>query len=620
MYGPKYPMLDTADGNKVLRFKDGGGANVDSIVYTISDKYAPSSGKVKIAFSACYDEKAKLLGPEFSDKKNDMIMGVQASGGRIVVKDMDTTSDSLTLLKSYTPGEWYDFVLILDLDKDTFDAQISDETGILNQIFDIEMKGLNGMKGIESLKYIDWRNWTTSGGGCIDDLVIETTNEELPKVINTNILDDDFETYSTVTGGAGSSDMESMGYGRPTRSDIWSLLETVDGDKAVRFLKRDGKVDGIHYTITPSLDPAGKLKINYSGKFDANAKIVGPEIKPSNDADGVLLIQAHNGMITTNQLDAQAANYTLLGNYSADKWYDFEIVIDFDNQVYSLKASQDGKTVGTLERLPLFTLKGENLADVKTVSWRNWSADNLGGYIDDLKIEYVPTPPTVSAADIKTTDISGNETTGLSGMISPLTKKMVLDFGTEMNAATLEGAVKITSADGTAVSYTGKLEGKYYIMTFDKVFESEKKYILTIDKKATNVYSIPLERTCEFSFSTGKSESAAGIAGIYKGVNEITALDGLSKGDTITVKTNYANITGDTSSVAWIIAYYNGNKLTFTESIEEKDIPAGQLGIDAPEFTIGDLTDVTEVCVYLWDGIETIKAYCVNQSLVYSGQ
>ena len=60
--------------------------------------------------------------------------------------------------------------------------------------------------------------------------------------------------------------------------------------------------------------------------------------------------------------------------------------------------------------------------------------------------------------------------------------------------------------------------------------------------------------------------------------------------------------------------------LVDTETVEDTDITARQIGITSPEFTVADLTDITEVCVYLWNDTETIRPYCEPARLVYSTQ
>ncbi len=624
LYSDLYGTLETVDGNKVMSLS-APNKKVDSIRYNIADEYAPTSGKVKVAFSARYDEGANVLGPEISDITTDAVLGVQAHSGTIVTKEAGSSGNAaLTLLNSYTPDKWYDFVLILDLDNDTYDVQVSADGKVLNQLFDIALVcNDNRTLGINSVKYVSWRNWSGSGvGGDIDNLVIEQTEDEIIKVVETDILDDNFNSYATVSGGSGSTDMVSSGYGKHIYSDLYGTLETIDGDQAVRLSHPEGKVDSIQYALSPAADASGKIRITYSGRFDAQAKILGAEIKDSSNADGVLGIQVHDGMITTHDQDAGAPQYTLLSNYTAGEWYDFEIILDFENTIYSVAASKDGEEIGRLENLSLATMKGVNLSDVKYVAWRNWSANGVGGYIDDLKIEYYIVPPTISAAKINTIDVAGNETKGMTNTISPLTKQMILNFGSDLKAATLNGAVTLKPENETdpAVSFEGKVDGKYYIMTFDKMLKDGAKYILTVANTVTNVYEKTLGKTFTLNFSTGTSNSVAEIAGLYVGNTEHKTLDTLKAGDKLTVKTNYANATDDTASVVWIIAYYKGNMLSYTETVEEKDIPARQLGITSPEFTVADLTDITEVCVYLWEDINTIRPYCEPARLVYSAQ
>lgn len=623
LYSDLYGALETVDGNKVMSLS-APNKKVDSIRYNIVDKYAPTSGKVKVAFSARYDEGANVRGPEISDITTDEVLGVQVHSGRITTKEGGSDLDKYTLLSSYTPDKWYDFVLILDLDKDTYDVQISADNKVLNQLFDIPLVcATNRTLGISSVKYVGWRNWSAADvGGDIDNLVIEQTEDEIIKVVETDILDDNFNSYATVSGGSGSTDMVSSGYGKHIYSDLYGTLETIDGDQAVRLSHPEGKVDSLQYALSPAADASGKIKITYSGRFDAGAKILGAEIKDSSNADGVLGIQVHDGMITTHDQDAGAPQYTLLSSYTAGEWYDFEIILDFESQTYSVAASKDGEEVGILENLSLSTMKGAALSDVKYVAWRNWSANGVGGYIDDLKIEYYIAPPTISAAKINTIDVAGNETKGMTNTISPLTQQMILNFGTDLKAATLEGAVTLRPEKETdpAVSFEGKVDGKYYIMTFDKMLKDGAKYILTVANTVTNVYEKTLEKTFTLNFTAGTSSSVAEIAGLYVGNTEHKTLDALKAGDKLTVKTNYANATDDTASVVWIIAYYNGNMLVDTETVEDTDITARQIGITSPEFTVADLTDITEVCVYLWNDTETIRPYCEPARLVYSTQ
>lgn len=596
--------LGNVDNTQAVKFSTEG----DSIRYNIADKYVPKSGKVKMAFSARYAEGANIVGPEFSDKANISgteadVVAVQAHHGTIVVKELGASENpGLELLGSYTPDKWYDFVVIADLDSDTYDVQVSADGEILNQIFDIELVGFDKATTIDGIKYVGWRNWSTTGvNSYIDNLVIEETEEELPKVIRTDILDDDFNDYASV------DDMTAVGYGKHVYGPNPITLETVDGDQAVKFSVFE---DSLQYSFSPAVDASGKVKINYSGRYASGALIMGVEIKDSTGADGVIGLQVHGGTVTTYDQGTTAAKDTLLSSYTPDEWYDFEIILDFETLTYSLTASQDGKEVGRLENNSLYTMNGAKLKDIKHIAWRNWSGSSGPSYLDDLKVEYYITPPTISATKINTIDIFGNESEGMSNTISAHTKQLKLNFGTDLKAASLEGAVTLKTESGTEVAYTGKVDGKYYTMTFDTMLDSETKYVLTVASTVTNVYEKTLESNFTLNFSTGVGSSVAEISGLSVGNNPVTALSGLAAGNTLTVNTSYANASESTASLAWIIAYYSGDKLMYTESKVTGDIPAGKIGVEPAEFTVKDLTGVDEICVYLWNDTTSIKPYC----------
>ncbi len=592
------PVLDTTTfaGNKVLSF-----GNSSSAYYHFDDIAIADAGKIRLKTSMNFVDNG--------DYKNAYIELAHSNSWKALAAivatyvDGDPTATAISTMlndKTYTLvpkveyGKWYDFNVILDYDKGLYNVQVSCEGKVVSQLRDLPMTlYFNSDNGIaEDFEYIRYR--VSKGGLFMDNVSVEAIkaeNDEDRVIIKNdfNGITDRNQAYKYYWSSYANKEL------------IYETLDDAHGT-SVNLTGRDKYL----YAPIRALD-SGKYKIKYS--YYATGSPINVAFDTTDAMDISLVYVYSDGSMyhTYRGADAQV----LMCEPGLNKWITVEHIIDLNARTNSYIVTDESGKVLAEDTVASFISRADySVTSSGTISklWLGSWGDGTC-YFDDVEVSYYVEKPSLSAKDITMTDARGAKIEKIADGITPAISKITLNFGNEMNSDSLASGLSLTDENGNAVEFTGTVSGTEYVMTLSNVLKGETSYTLKVLAGVESLDGMKMDTEYSLTFKTGKGESKANLLSVTLDGTAVESVSALKAGDVLTVNTEFVNFGETAADAMWIIGYYNGKQFVGRDSVSAK-VPAGALTVDPVEFTMPDLTDITDISVFLWDTNASMKPYC----------
>jgi len=229
-------------------------------------------------------------------------------------------------------------------------------------------------------------------------------------------------------------------------------------------------------------------------------------------------------------------------------------------------------------------------------------------YIDNVVVSEYYEEPIIDSSKITLVDAEGNTVSDYENVSTAL-KTITLDFGAAMDAQSAAQNITIEDEDGNTVAFIGEAADKTYELTITDVLAPETTYTLTINKNIESELGVTLPRGYSFDFTTGEATCSVEKAELYSGTDKLLSISGLEKGATVTVKSTAYNIFATDKNAVVMVGYYNGERLVNVQ-LEPVTLTAGKKTNISENFILPDMTDVTEVNVFIWDSTTGMMPYC----------
>lgn len=311
------------------------------------------------------------------------------------------------------------------------------------------------------------------------------------------------------------------------------------------------------------------------------------------------------------------ASFTSALAPDATKWYSYDLIFNRTTGAYDLTIiDKEAKTIAATQK-GTFTRKGKDEQGGKNNCGANMISDftydtfkfflSAEVEIDNIVVSEVIKAPVLdnsSVAFVKADEVIA--TAADNKLISLTTDKIALDFGTEMNAASVtKDSVKLEKVStpvNIAVDYNVALNGtKVDITGF--TFEEGTKYVVTVTTDVRSALNAPMaeEFTTEFTTKVRCADAS---------IKELTGVDELSKlNGELTIKLDAENTTDTTANYVLLVAYYADRVLSHLE-IVPVEIPADTDGEIIKTFTATKPDDATTAKVMLWESLSSVRPLC----------
>ncbi|MDY4213813.1 MAG: Ig-like domain-containing protein, partial [Eubacteriales bacterium] len=503
----KIVNVDESHGKALQLSQNGPG------VYTsLKDKNgnAFSSGKYEVKFSIYpKDEKTKI----YVDM-NDVILCYfdEYNGlGR---------STSVAGEARYSAGKWYDVSAVMNLaeQKGTVVVTQGDTT--------VWTKDFTYDKNVFSQLRI--RSWNDKAF-YIDDIMVKDYVEPKPSTV---LIDENFDNMTELSNG-----WENMNNNNPV-----SIIENDSYGKSAKaqFVGSSG--------LQKSFDAVtGKFKISFlmstNTQFYLNLINKNAAGEDKNQALAYIdtSFRVHSG-------NGDGGHY-IMGNVESGKYYQFEFVVDTDNKTYEMSytdVATSTKSTQTLdsEKLPRLL----DLNSVSGIQLGFWDSKKDGSdtvIIDNVKVERIVTAPVLSAETVAIKDYNENVITDTT-KVTPAISEIALNFGTQIDEATLDGAITLTDSNNSAVAFDYALssDGKIVTITPTAYLKGGKTYSLSVAKTVANVYDMAMDAAFNMQFETAADFAKAELTTLPK-------LSDITTGSTVTIGGNFINCTDSSKNLVW---------------------------------------------------------------------
>ncbi len=501
---------------------------------------------------------------------------------------------------------WYDYEVIIDLDNKIAHTSLSRDGKKIAGKRDFSLVGSPIENGFDRLGFFTW-------GGTdfyIDDLKVERLLDYKPTYKDYIISEEDFENMT-------DSDLTKNGW-KFTRTANVGTIE----NGALKISANDTNLEK-WITNTNNTDT---IKVKYDvlagGAFLAD--LIGNGVTHSGWywTGAPLSAYINNGVYA---LETATHPHNKLAEATTTQWITVENVIKYneDKDLNTITTTVRDKETGALltagekgnpatvpayNRTAYGTITNTNLQILRFISWSSATQ-----YIDNVVVSYYYDEPTISDSQVTLKDVSGNTVTDFENVSTAL-KTVTLNFGAEMDEESANANISITDASGNEVGFIGENVDKAYELTLTDVLSAETEYTLKVNKEIESTLGVTLNKNYEFVFTTAEAECEVAKAELYSGDSELESISGLEKGATVTVKTTASNTYATDKSAVIMVGYYNGNRLV-SVSLEPVTIPAGKITQVSKGFTLPDMTNVTDVNVFIWDSTSGMTPYCDVLSL-----
>ncbi len=477
----------------------------------------------------------------------------------------------------YEENKWYDISALMDMDNKTASVTVKQGDTVV-----YENSGL--AINATALTQLRIRSWNDKAF-YIDDILIKDYVAPKPSTI---LIDENFDNmtelsngWTNINGDNPVTIIDNSPYGRSAKgqfkgsSGLQKSFDAVTGKFKISFLM---STNTQFYLNLINKNAAGEDKNQALAYIDTSLKV------HSGNGDG---------------------GHYIMGNVESGKYYQFEFVVDTDNKTYEMSytdVATSTKSTQTLdsEKLPRLL----DLNSVSGIQLGFWDSKKDGSdtvIIDNVKVERIVTAPVLSAATVTIKDYNENVITDTT-KVTPAISEIALNFGTQIDEATLDGAITLTDSDNSAVAFDYALssDGKIVTITPTAYLKGGKTYSLSVAKTVANIYDMTMDAAFNMQFETAADFAKAELTTLPK-------LSDITTGSTVTIGGNFINCTGSSKNLVWVVAYFSGNRLVYADASKETPISTvyGKTTL-GQTYTAPDMTGVDRVEVYLWNGMTTM--------------
>lgn len=551
---------DSSHGNAVNLL------NYNAELYrAVKDKNGNSltSGKYEANFSVYpKDDKTKIL-----VKMNKTILCYFDENNGLG-RDQDKAGEV-----SYEKGKWYDVNVVMDVDNKNGTITVTQgETVVWTKEFTFTDTELNEFRV---------SNQSASAAFYIDDIIIKDAPTTKPKKV---LIDENFDNMTEFSDGWEHSGASTL----------------VDNGEYGKSVKLDAKSASAY--IRKSFESAsGKIKISFllnATNYNFYVTVLNKDISGAS-ANQMLMWVDQNRQVHSNS--SSASTY---GTMDINVNYNMEFEIDTDNKQYQMTLTKVGDVEASVVRtVTSKDIPGyESLSELTGIEIGMWKDDiKPTCLIDNVKVERIVTAPVLSAETVTIKDYNENVIAD-TAKVTPAISEIVLDFGTQMNEDTLDGAITLAGSDNNAVAFDYALssDGKTVTIAPTAYLKGGKTYSLSVAKTVANVYDMTMDAAFNMQFETAADFAKAELTTLPK-------FSDIATGSTLTIGGNFINCTDSSKNLVWVVAYFSGNRLVYADASKETPISAvyGKTTL-GQTYTAPDMTGVDRVEVYLWNGMTTM--------------
>ena len=478
---------------------------------------------------------------------------------------------------TYKENKWYDISALMDMDNKT--ASVTVKQG------DTVVYENNGLAiNATALTQLRVRNWNDKAF-YIDDILIKDYVAPKPSTI---LIDENFDNMTELSNGWTNINsnnpvtiIDNSPYGKSAKgqfvgsSGLQKSFDAVTGKFKISFLM---STNTQFYLNLINKNAAGEDKNQALAYIDTSFRV------HSGNGDG---------------------GHYIMGNVESGKYYQFEFVVDTDNKTYEMSytdVATSTKSTQTLdsEKLPRLL----DLNSVSGIQLGFWDSKKDGSdtvIIDNVKAELIVTAPVLSAETITIKDYDENVVTD-TAKVTPAISEIALNFGTQIDEDTLDGAITLTDSNNSAVAFDYELssDGKTVTIAPTAYLKGGKTYSLSVAKTVANVYDMTMDAAFNMQFETAADFAKAELTTLPK-------LSDITTGSTVTIGGNFINCTDSSKNLVWVVAYFSGNRLVYADASKETPISTvyGKTTL-GQTYTAPDMTGVDRVEIYLWNGMTTM--------------
>lgn len=481
---------------------------------------------------------------------------------------------------TYKENKWYDISALMDMDNKTASVTVKQGDTVV-----YENSGL--AINATALTQLRVRNWNDKAF-YIDDILIKDYVAPKPSTI---LIDENFDNMTEL----------SNGWTNINDSNPVTIIDNSPYGKSAK-----GQFKGSS-GLQKSFDAVtGQFKISFLMKTNTQfyLDLINKNAEGVDAVTKLLFVDTSLNVLPGNSPTAGDNNYTN-GTLESEKYYQFEFIVDTDNKKYEM--SYTDVATSTRKAISLDTSKLARLSNLNSVSgiklgfWDRAKDGSDTVIIDNVKVERIVTAPVLSAETVAIKDYNENVITDTT-KVTPAISEIALNFGTQIDEATLDGAITLTDSDKSAVAFDYALssDGKIVTITPTAYLKGGKTYSLSVAKTVANVYDMTMDAAFNMQFETAANFAKAELTTLPK-------FSEIATGSTLTIGGNFINCTDSSKNLVWVVAYFSGNRLVYADASKETHISAvyGKTTL-GQTYTAPDMTGVDRVEVYLWNGMTTM--------------
>jgi hypothetical protein len=397
-----------------------------------------------------------------------------------------------------------------------------------------------------------------------------------------------------------------------------------NGTIATSGSERYVTVDGAWKAVDYSFNSISSDKIRVSFDFMDTVAMAGSSIyyalgnSASIDTRSELLVVLREGTNkqSVDQMECYSStqNRRILGEQILNTWLNCEAIVDLDTKKVSttITNKSTGSVIGTV--IDNLEATSDELADwpntVTTFDTFRIATGKVNGVnIDNIVIEQVVAAPTVSASGIEIYDALG-ELQGVWTAVSPVANTITIDFGTNMDAQTVNTSniYLIEEGAGSAVSGVVAYSNQAATLTLSSALNADANYILHIDGDVANAAGDTLGDDQEYKITTASGITSAQMGTPTIGGVAVGNFSSIAAGQTITVPVTYMNTTGADKTLRFICAYY-GTGLANMKKVEvtSTNVPGSvESGVYEFTHTFKNVEGAAFLRIMIWDGFDTL--------------
>lgn len=497
------------DGKDESGLKIEKNATDDNVMATYTLKEPISTGKYKVSYSV---KPGAGIDTNFHIANASAVFWANfiGSSGNMSIGTTDAVnSPAEYLLGNHSLNEWYDFENILDFTSGTFSTKMTDKDG------NVYNAGSVPMSLAEPVTKFEFQIW----GGAEASSVVD--NFSFVKI--TEVFDDvslSFDEISSLDGimAINSENIEIIDGGRNGSGKALKIQQAGNGSAQATYTFLKPLKTG-RYKLKYSIKPGSNITTNVHVATDLGlgqyfmTNIIYPDGKIWKGTDNIY--------------DSAATFQLGNADWEMGKWYDFETIIDLDNQtVESNVTDENGKFAHSAANpIAWGTHSTGNIAQIALINFQIWSDNDSVSLFDNISIEEITGEPSVAKNDITIKD-SNDQTIAWDGVNSGA-KTFTVNFNKEMDSTSLnpDTVYIVNTENNEKIAYNGEYADGIYAMTLASRFVGGKAYKLVITTGAKTTDGKNTSKGEEFAFNTVEEKlQQETILEVSENFNEITAL------------------------------------------------------------------------------------------------